>query len=919
MDFSSAFSSFDSINVQTISPRYLTDTVDREAKELFDVVVARIKKVVVQRKLRIACSFGKDSNLILSAGLEAHIQAVREGAISADQPFIVSNIDTGVDDIFVRAQIAYEVRELKAYCAQNGVNLVYRSAVPPLRYSWAVMYLSGMKLPSFAKSSADCSVILKVDPAKALESELAELHGDMVTVLGVRSDESARRASSIKRHGLDDVEVFEQTVNGKTVKTFAPIVDIETDDVFAILRRSGTKPIVKTAPQYRIPTYKAHNQLLIKLYGDAQDTCPVSSFQSGVAGAEAKRGSCGTGSRFGCYTCLKVVKDKSADSRQRFAQYDRAGKVKLIRDWMAHNADNMSLRTAVGKSLCDVTGSIVIQENTYNAQTLEKLIYWFAMATREDMLFAENFRVLVDEGRLHEDAGYNEILNDPTIDEEYRDFFLQHYIEMSQEHLIKPLTFDHILMLCAIHARDGVALPPYRALHIWNEVMQGNYIDWPVIVGEPANDPVPEPRFYFGNFKKTFRAGFINPLAMDDLSCSTTAQFSSAGALSYAADIRIGTDVNTKQTSTVVKHAFTRRKIVSKRKSGGITRFEKGRMSVAFPVVPAVSAHVQGMEKPVTVKVPTTVRTLVADLNMWEQDEVDTGFSLNAEPADMFLMTEYDRCLQKHDAFVARSGNVYGGTGPFMHMVNYGVIRMTSRAQIASERMLARTEQLVSAEHGVSLLNMSREELVSYTVDQSEYRTRRAQALLTIRKARNAHRAAVKADAALKQSNLAAYITDKGAALIPSATALLAICLEQKVYLQHILSQAKFTWFDGVHMPTYLQTVNACIAELTNNFGTIGGVLSMLSVDKQYLPARQTGAKVVNQFKAAIGATTFSHGQSMWSMLAASASTGNSDFADDYAKEVLALGITDASKTVYEARKTITVAQMSVFGFKASA
>jgi 3'-phosphoadenosine 5'-phosphosulfate sulfotransferase (PAPS reductase)/FAD synthetase len=905
------FSVFDSIDIQVFDSSTLKYSVDKEYQDLFFEIVGRIKPVLIKNTCRIACSFGKDSNLVLSAALEAHKQALSNKDISSEKPFIVTHIDTGVDDIFVRSQVAYEVRELKNYCEKHGINLVYLTAKPPVRYSWSVMYLSGMKLPSFAKSSADCSVVLKIDPAKKLERELTKQYGDIVTILGVRNDESARRRASIKRHGMDDVNIIEKKVNGQVVRTLAPIVDLTTDDVFAILRRSGTQPIVNTL--YPIPTYKAHNKLLIKLYGDAQETCPVASFQPA---AEARSGSCGNGSRFGCYTCLKVVKDRSADARERFTQYDRVKHVKLIRDWMAHNADNMSTRTPMGKSLCSVTGAIVVQENTYSAQMLEKLIWWFSQATREDYLFCQRFRELKAQGRLMEDTGYAEIANDASLDDDSRAFFLEHYVNASSEQLIEPLTLEHIMMICAIHARDGIALPPYRALHIWNSVWNGDYIPWPVIEGSPIVDPVPEPRFYLGNFKRTANAK-LNFLLADETACSTKVEFTTQDSIRHVIPINLDTDYLLNSRSVEVKHAFTRRKI-KKVKAGSGYRFEKGRMSVAFETVSEVSCHVKRAEKAISVGAASTERQLAAQIDVWDSSDVDAGFSMDLDSLDMFILTEYERCLEKHDEFVARRGaDCFGGTSPFIEMASYGLFKFTQKSLLAAEKMLARTEQLCFTIDGISLINMTKVQLEAYTVTQDQYRSLKAKALLAIRAERNAHKAMVKEMLALKAISPSKYLDNKLHSLIPVVGNLIKKSIFEKTEIEALV-KAKVTRFDGIIIEEYLIALEHTLKSMLNVFCSLEGIIALYDLKKDDVAVRKVAAKYADdliEFIRNINWKRQEQVDSTWHHLLRfnRVDVSTLDFTNTANRLIASLPAQVNKTKVYQTKKAISIANLPIF------
>lgn len=65
------------------------------------------------------------------------------------------------------------------------------------------------------------------------------------------------------------------------------------------------------------------------------------------------------------------------------------------------------------------------------------------------------------------DEGYADIFSDNDLSIEDKEIFAKVYKEFAITPLLAPMTRDICLYLSAVHSRDGIKLPPYRALHHW--------------------------------------------------------------------------------------------------------------------------------------------------------------------------------------------------------------------------------------------------------------------------------------------------------------------------------------------------------------------------------------------------------------------------------------------------------------------
>jgi DNA sulfur modification protein DndC len=176
-----------------------------------------------------------------------------------------------------------------------------------------------------------CTDRLKIEPTNSyIKAHVCE-SGAAIVLLGVRADESATRQRSIKKwkNEADSKLARHRHLGGAYL--YRPIVDLSTEDVWEIL---GSIP----------PPWGATHQELIALYrGSEGGECPV------VISADDAP-SCGTkSSRFGCWTCTVVEKDKSL---QGFVDAGETRYLPLIqfRDWLKQIRNDTKLRQANRRS-----------------------------------------------------------------------------------------------------------------------------------------------------------------------------------------------------------------------------------------------------------------------------------------------------------------------------------------------------------------------------------------------------------------------------------------------------------------------------------------------------------------------------------------------------------------------------------------
>jgi 3'-phosphoadenosine 5'-phosphosulfate sulfotransferase (PAPS reductase)/FAD synthetase len=692
--------------------------------EKFDQAVIDIKAIRRHYITICATSFGKDSSVLLLAALKAHMELMEEGMLDSESPFILTHVNTLVENHLMIMVSRNECDRLSRYCQINNINLDLRIGTPPLEKQWAALFLSGKKIISSARSNNDCSLLMKRDVAGVIERNLEKQYGsETVTLLGVRLDESVARKHKMQISGTDKRSVYDildKTDKGEMV--FAPIKTMSDDDIWTILRCAGSDPITQPIDAAPIPSYAPNHRLLHIVYSDSKEgSCPTTAKR--VKGE--KDGGCGGSARTGCNLCAKQVVDKSGEAQAKLARHAAiSSNIIRVRNYIIYVAQDISYRTYHSRAVHQPTGALGLQPNVLNSQTIDKLIWLLSQASVQDAQRAKRFSKLAEANTPHLDEGYADIINDTELDERDRAVLAEVYLKYAQENLIQPMNFELAVYLSAIHSRDGVRLPPNRAIYIWDQVSKGARVPYPDVNPKDAKiDDIPDAIMIIPSEHVSIPALPTLSTFDHEGAGGCTAQEKDASALMPAshATFFIGeSEEKSKQVAIrslsvgsageqlkatigakkVIRHKASKRSIKKVSKKGGKYKvLERGRTSLDTPSFgkrePISDFHVRALE---SVPLYQYDKTTTFDLLVEDDDEQSTGYHINHE--HLFDWEQFDglqRALDEHNRFVEFHTKFdghfyfYGGTDVFMSLERYGVIRFNERAKQHTLRILQRT------------------------------------------------------------------------------------------------------------------------------------------------------------------------------------------------------------------------------------
>ena len=269
----------------------------------------------------IGFSGGKDSTVV------AHLVVERLLALPRSERrrpvHIVAN-DTLVESPMVIAHIDKVQAEIHAAARAFQLPVTIARTAPDADHTFWVN-LIGRGYPSPKRSFRWCTDRMKIQPTSAYVRRQADAAGEVILLLGVRRDESATRAGSVARY--ENGHRLNRHNDLRNCFVFRPIVDMTTDDVWEFLASED-------------PPWGGSHDALIALYRNAGGgECPVVTGPSDAP-------SCGSSSsRFGCWTCTVVDKDRSL---QGFvdAGFDEFTPLLDFRDWLVEIRDDPNRRLA---------------------------------------------------------------------------------------------------------------------------------------------------------------------------------------------------------------------------------------------------------------------------------------------------------------------------------------------------------------------------------------------------------------------------------------------------------------------------------------------------------------------------------------------------------------------------------------------
>lgn len=239
----------------------------------------------------VGYSGGKDSTTILQLVWNAIAALPSE---RRTKPIHVISTDTLVENPIVAAWVRNSLAQMKSAAQEQELPIEPHLLKPEIQETFWVN-LIGKGYPAPRNKFRWCTERLKIHPANRFIREMVRANGETILVLGTRKAESAKRAATMEKHQAGRVR-NRLSRNASLINSliYTPIENWRNDEVWLYLM------------QWSNP-WRYSNKDLFTMYrgATADNECPLV--------IDTSTPSCGD-SRFGCWVCTLVNKDKSMEA-----------------------------------------------------------------------------------------------------------------------------------------------------------------------------------------------------------------------------------------------------------------------------------------------------------------------------------------------------------------------------------------------------------------------------------------------------------------------------------------------------------------------------------------------------------------------------------------------------------------------------
>lgn len=235
----------------------------------------------------VTFSAGKDSTTVLHLTIDLLLELPKE---KRKKVFIVAS-DTLVEMPIITDYFYNKIDQIKNFIKKENLDIEVKILKPAIEESfWTLLLGKGYPAPS--TSFRWCTDRLKIRPATKYLTSLSNKYKSIIMLLGVRKAESVTRKKSIEKRELNFRGLTKHD-NIPNAYIFSPIKEWSNEEVWTFLANNE-------AP------WGTHKDMM-KLYdkGSGEADCNIA--------LNPDAPSCGK-TRFGCWVCTVVNKDKSMEN-----------------------------------------------------------------------------------------------------------------------------------------------------------------------------------------------------------------------------------------------------------------------------------------------------------------------------------------------------------------------------------------------------------------------------------------------------------------------------------------------------------------------------------------------------------------------------------------------------------------------------
>ena len=239
----------------------------------------------------VGYSGGKDSSTVLQLVWRAIAALPLE---RRKKTVHVITTDTLVEQPIVASWVRTSLQRLGVAATEQGLPFVAHLLHPPFEQSFWVN-LIGRGYPAPRHKFRWCTERLKIQPSNQFIVDVVRQSGEAIVVLGTRKAESSKRHATMKQHEAGRLrDNLSPNGNLPNSLVYSPIEDWTNNDVWLYLMQVSNP-------------WGHSNRDLVTMYrgASADSECPLV--------VDKSTPTCGN-SRFGCWVCTMVERDKSMEA-----------------------------------------------------------------------------------------------------------------------------------------------------------------------------------------------------------------------------------------------------------------------------------------------------------------------------------------------------------------------------------------------------------------------------------------------------------------------------------------------------------------------------------------------------------------------------------------------------------------------------
>ncbi len=302
----------------------------------------------------IGFSGGKDSTVLLTLVWLSLLKVKNERSeeyLKRDV-WVVCN-DTLVENPVITSYVNKVLDKIEKSAIKHGLPIKTRKTIPRLEDSFWVN-LIGKGYPAPNNSFRWCTERLKIKPtSRFIDDIIIEEDNEAIVLVGTRKSESALRAKSIKKHEIKGKRLTKHPLQ-KNVFVYSPIKELHLEEVWYVVNT------------FKSP-WGADNKELFNIYSDAS----ADDYECPTMVSSDKHKSCGQ-SRFGCWTCTVVKKDKSISAQIENGQ-EWLVPLRDLRDWIQEERNKPINRSNKRRNGMPAINDMGVVKLSHRAQILERV------------------------------------------------------------------------------------------------------------------------------------------------------------------------------------------------------------------------------------------------------------------------------------------------------------------------------------------------------------------------------------------------------------------------------------------------------------------------------------------------------------------------------------------------------------------